>query len=290
MLTIHADVFEAVQSGNAIRGVIPFENSTNGAVIPTLELLADRNSLYKDLNVCGEYYLDVHHYLMGHKAPVTGSPDLSGTSTPTLTLPAPLKPRAKPLSSLKHIVQIHTHPQAYGQCEIFLGAYLKGIDRSDESSTSRSAQIVKGDDTGTHAAIASKLAAETLGLDILAECIEDNADNTTRFLILRNGADNSIREEPDLPTKSLISFTVDHTSPGALADVLQCFRHEKLNLTSINSRPSGAGPFQYIFFIEFEGSRLQDQDGRVERALSSVGKFAQYWRWLGSWNDQSRKP
>ena len=275
-----------MQSGQAVQGVVPFENSTNGAVIPTLELLADRHGLYKDLYVCGEWYLDVHHYLMGHKAPATDSPEISGTSTPTPTIPEPLKPRSKPLSSLKHIKRIHTHPQAYGQCEIFLGAYLKGVERREESSTSRSAEIVKGDTTGASAAIASSLAAENLGLDILAECIEDSADNTTRFFILRKGKD--VSEHTDAPTKSLISFTVDHSSPGALADVLECFRLEKLNLTSINNRPTKAARFQYIFFVEFEGSRLKDPEGRVERALASLGKYTQSWRWLGSWDDQLR--
>lgn len=164
---------------------------------------------------------------------------------------------------------------------------MKGVDRREESSTSRSAEIVKGDRTGQSAAIASSLAAETLGLDILAECIEDSADNTTRFFILRKG-----KEAPkitDVPTKSLISFTVDHSSPGALADVLECFRHEKLNLTSINSRPCRATRFQYIFFVEFAGSRLSDPDGRVERALASLEKFTQSWRWLGSWDDKLRR-
>jgi prephenate dehydratase len=260
-------------------------------VIPTLELLADRNASYKDLYVCDEYYLDVHHYLVGHNPSpsiASESPGPSGTSTPTPAIPSPLKPRAKPLTSLTHIKRIHTHPQAYGQCEVFLGAYMRGIDRREESSTSRSAEIVKADTEGTSAAIASSLAAETLGLDILAECIEDNADNTTRFFILRKGEDDA-PQPTDVPTKSLISFTIDHSSPGALADVLECFRHEKLNLTSINSRPTKAVRFQYIFFVEFEGSKLKDPGGRVERALSNLVKFTQHWRWLGSWDDRLQK-
>ena len=283
-------MFEAVQSGKASRGVVPFENSTNGAVIFTLELLADRNELYSDIYVCGESYLDVSHCLLGHKAlpvPVTDSPEVSGTSTPTSSIPTPIKPRAKPLSSIKHIKRIHTHPQAYGQCEIFLGSYLKGVERKEESSTSRSAEIVKEDTTGTSAAIASSLAAKIHGLDILAEGIEDREDNTTRFFILRKGS-SEVGNEKRTPTKSLISFTIDHSSPGALADVLECFRHYKLNLTSINSRPTKVVRFQYIFFVEFEGSRLQDPEGRVEGALKSLEKYTKGWRWLGSWDDRLR--
>jgi prephenate dehydratase len=285
LLIFSLGVFEAVQSGTADLGVVPFENSTNGAVIFTLDLLADRESFYADISVCREAYLDVSHYLLGQKAVTTDSPGVSGTSTPTSWTPSPLKPRSKPLTSIKHIKRIYTHPQAFGQCEIFLGAYLKGIERIDVSSTSKAAELVKADTTGTSAAIASSLAAEIHGLDILAKSIEDREDNKTRFFVLRKGVDEKAKHE-DGPTKSLISFTVDHRSPGALADVLECFRHYKLNLTSINSRPTKVVPFQYIFFVEFEGSLLNDPEGRVQGALNEVKKHAQNWRWLGSWNDQ----
>jgi prephenate dehydratase len=264
---------------------VPFENSTNGAVIFTLDLLADRQSMYADISVCDEAYLDVSHYLLGHKAAVTSSPEMSGASTPTSLIPSPLKPRSKPLSSIKHIKRIYTHPQAFGQCEIFLGAYLKGIERIDVSSTSKAAELVKEDKTGTSAAIASSLAAEIHGLDVLAKAIEDREDNTTRFFILRKGVDETAKHTGN-PTKSLISFTVDHRSPGALADVLECFRNKKLNLTSINSRPTRIVPFQYIFFVEFEGSLRHDPDGRVKGALSDLEKYAQSWRLLGSWEDK----
>lgn len=276
---------------------MPFENSTNGAVIFTLELLADRQGLYSDIYVCGEAYLNVSHCLLGHKPPPTAianSPAVSGTSTPTSSFPVPMKPKAKPLSDLKHIKRIHSHPQAYGQCEAFLGAYLKGVDRREENSTSGSAEIVKEDLTRESAAIASSLSAEIHGLEILAEGIEDREDNTTRFLVIRRGIHDqgnhlTTPTTPTTPTKSLISFTVDHSSPGALADVLECFRHRKLNLTSINSRPTTLVRFQYIFFVEFEGSRLCDPDGRVEGALESIKKYTQCWRWLGSWDDKLQK-
>ncbi|TVY44478.1 P-protein [Lachnellula occidentalis] len=282
------DVFESVQSGEAAFGVVPFENSTNGAVIFTLELLADRHNTYPDINICGEAYLNVSHYLLGHKAPrnaVTDSPNISGTCTPTTSIPSPLKPRTKPLCSLKHIERIYTHPQAWGQCETFLGAYLKGIERIDASSTSRAAEMVKEDTSGTSAAIASSLAAEIHGLDVLARGIEDREDNKTRFFIIRKGLDEKANAST-AKTKSLISFTVDHRSPGALAQVLDCFRAYTLNLTSINSRPTNVVPFQYIFFVEFEGSKLNDPDRRVEGALGAVARLVQNWRWLGSWDDK----
>jgi prephenate dehydratase len=212
----------------------------------------------------------------------------TGTATPTSSTPSPMKPRTKPLHSIKHIKRIYTHPQAFGQCENFLQSYLKGVERIDVSSTSRAAEMVKEDTSRESAAIASILAAEIQGLDILARGIEDREDNTTRFFIIRKGVDEKAKETRN-PTKSLISFTVNHRSPGALADVLDSFRKAKLNLTSINSRPTKVVPFQYIFFVEFEGSRLRDPDGRVEEALRGLEEHTQSWRWLGSWDDKLSK-
>lgn len=287
-----ADVFEDVQYGNASLGVVPFENSTNGAVIFTLDLLADRHSRFPDITICGEAYLDVSHYLLGHKPPPNPaynmeSPELlSGACTPTKKIPTPIKPRVQPLCSLKHIQRIYTHPQAWGQCEIFLGAYLKGIERIDVSSTSRAAEMVKEDVTGTSAAIASVIAAEIQNLDILARSIEDRQDNTTRFFIIRKGVDPKASLSTK-KTKTMVTFTVDHHQPGALSSVLECFRQRGINLTSINSRPTRLVPFQYIFFVEFEGSRLGgERKSEVESALNELEGFVGKWRWLGSWDDK----
>jgi len=287
ILIFTIDVFEDVQFGNAELGVVPYENSTNGAVIFTLDLLADRHSRFPDITISGEAYLDVSHYLLGHKPPhsTTDSPMRSGACTPTTTVPAPIKPRTQPLYDLKHIQRIYTHPQAWGQCEIFLGAYLKGIERIDVSSTSRAAEMVKEDPTGTSAAIASVIAAEIQGLDILAKSIEDRQDNTTRFMILRKGIDPTASGSV-VKTKSLITFTVDHQRPGALSSVLDCFQVRGINLTNFNSRPTRVIPFQYIFFVEFEGSKLNAEGGNVNDALAALDRFVLSWRWLGSWEDK----
>lgn len=305
-LTLPIDIFDVVQAGEAEYGVVPFENSTHGPVMFTLDNLADRNSVYTDLSVCGEIYLDVHHFLLGHKSPVRSLDEsLSpGQCTPTATDPNPLRPRAKPLSSLKHITRIYSHPQGFGQTVAFLSTYLKGVDQMDVSSTSRAAQLASEDKTGQSAAIASELAAEMHGLDVLARCIEDRDDNTTRFFIIHRGAEGGSAAEPKLGApakqqgaaaagapgsaryKSLVSFTVPHKAPGALADVLDVFKKYKLNLTSINSLPSLIQPFQYLFLVEFEGSKLDDPDGMVKGALEEVHKVAQSWRWLGSWDNQ----
>lgn len=272
--------------------MVPFENSTNGSVVFTLDNLADRNGRYKDITVDGEIFVDVHHCLLGRKSlagRLDDASEASGTCTPTPTDPRPSQPRSKPLSSLGHIKRLYSHPQAFGQCNAFISAYLKGVEIIDVSSTSKAAEIVSQDETGTWAAISNQLASSLYGLDLLGKNIEDREDNTTRFLVI--GTNPAVPDDWDLQklsiaksgSKSLVSFTVPHTSPGALANVLGCFREFNLNLTSINSRPSLLAPFQYIFFVEFEGHKYDDPDGRVNGALEKISQVAHGWRWLGSW-------
>jgi prephenate dehydratase len=309
------DVFTAVQSGAASYGVVPFENSTNGSVVFTLDLLADFDHRHPDILVCGEIYLPVHHCLVGYPPPdqqqLPSKPDFasralqtegSGNITPTQAAPQPKKPRVEPIYDLKHVNSLYSHPQAWGQCDLFLSTYLKATEKHDASSTSRAAQLVAqhGHDC---AAISSKIAAEVNGLTILAESIEDVEGNSTRFFILRRGYDQrsffgeqgttpeDIDEETEMREyKSLISFAVDHEEPGALADSLAVFKKFKLNLTSINSRPSGDNPWHYIFFVEILGRKGQDgKGGAVNDALAELAQVARSWRWLGSWKIASKQ-
>ncbi|KAF3063659.1 P-protein [Daldinia childiae] len=283
------DIFDTTQSGRAACGIVPFENSTNGSVVFTLDQIADRAGEYPDLAVCAEIYLDVHHCLVGHHHHHHHSHHLD----------------------LTHVRRVYSHPQAFGQCTKFLREKLRGVETVDVSSTSRAAALAKDDATGASAAISSAAAAQMLGLDVLARNVEDREDNTTRFFVVRRGGaaipgleevlskrrrrrqgtggdgDGDGDSDSDIysQSKSLASFTVPHRSPGALADVLECFRRARLNLTSINSRPSLAQPFQYVFFVEFEGHRLRDPEGRVRDALASVAAVAQSCRWWGSWDN-----
>lgn len=302
MVTIK-DVFDAVQSGAADLGVVPFENSTHGVVTFTLDNLADRARAYADLTVCGEVYLDVHHFLLGRKDPgVQGNggvrpdhPKHANTFGQGGAAAA-----AKPLHPLGHVRRVLSHPQAFGQTNAFLSTYLKkgeGVDYVDVSSTSRAAEEAARDATAATAAIAGEMAAGMFGLDVLARCIEDRDDNTTRFFVLRRGQ-QAEKEEVGVGEgkgkgkgkgkghKSLVSFTVPHRAPGALAGVLNVFQKYGLNLTSINSLPSLIQPFHYLFFVEFEGSRQHDPEGRVENALGEIDQVAEGWRWLGSWESQ----
>ena len=279
---------------------MPFENSTHGPVTFTLAGLADRDGAYAGLSVCGEVYLAVHHFLLGR---------VDKEASASASLPSASSQTAKdgvPLASLSHIKRIYSHPQAFGQTTAFVRKYFGASppEMIDTSSTSRAAELAAADETGTSAAISSALAAETTGLDVLARCIEDRPDNTTRFYVLTtqpSGAPTPLKQAqpPALASpKSLVSFTVPHRSPGALADVLDCFRRGGLNLTSINSLPSLIRPFQYLFFVEFEhgveettgntdtanGTQSEAPHERVQRVLGEVAKLAQTYRLLGTWN------
>ncbi|KAL8367292.1 hypothetical protein RB595_009194 [Gaeumannomyces hyphopodioides] len=296
-------VFDAVQAGTATYGVVPFENSTHGVVTFTLDCLGDRAAEYAGVSVCAEHYLDVHHFLLGR---------LNNNSSTSTTAQGE---RGKPLASLAHVRHVYSHPQAFGQTSRFASAHLAHAELTDVSSTSRAAELAAADPEGASAAIASKAAAAPNGLDVLAACIEDREDNTTRFLVLRKDVAAAAaavvsapppsssatataayppppppppQQNPPPPgtSKSLVSFTVPHRSPGSLADVLQCFRRAGLNLTSINSLPSLIRPFQYLFFVEFEVEAAADAGDKVAAVLADVRRVAHGSRWLGSWESR----
>lgn len=293
------DIFVAVQSSSSTYGVVPFENSTNGSVVYTLDLFADRQLQYPDVLVCGEIFLNVHHHLLGYPSGLPQDDNLiSGDSTPTLKIPSPSKPKTRPMTSLKHVKRIYSHPQAFGQCEAFLATYLRGVERHEASSTSKAAEIVSQDTTRSTAAISSKVAAHVHGLGILAKGIEDRDDNTTRFFVLCQGPEGLRSPENELtktdrnedPWKTLVAFTINHQSPGALADALMVFKTYDLNLTSINSRPSRISPWHYIFFVEIEGKREPSGVGKVNEALERLKATTEGCRWHGSWRNRMNLP
>lgn len=292
----YLDVFLAVQTSSVLYGVVPFENSTNGSVINTLDLLIDREKICGDVLVCGEAYVPVHHCLLGHADLIPhcgeGSNENGVKSITKLSLKTH---EAQPHLDLGRIQRVLSHVQAFGQCDIFLSTHLKGAECQEVSSTSKAAEIVAADKSGTSVAISSSLAADIYKLDIVADGIQDREDNTTRFLILRKGPVLDGEKSPllqfeiriaDTRWKTLIAFRVNHYNSGALADALQTFKKFQLTLTSINSRPSRFRPWHYVFLVEFEGKREMDGSGQVNEALTELSKATSGWRWLGSWIDQ----
>jgi prephenate dehydratase len=228
----------------------------------------------------------VKHCLLGH---ASTSPNQQTTNTVQIddTFNNPL---ATPVCDLSKIKRLYSHPQAWGQCKAFLATYLKGIERQDVSSTSRAAEIAAADKTGESAALSSHVAASLFGLDVLASSINDRIGNTTRFLVIRR-KDSAVLP-PSSPRgsndwKTLVTFTIDHANPGALAHCLAVFEKFDLNLTSINTRPSGVENWHYIFFVEFKG-RKEDgrEEGRVNTALGELDAVCREWRWLGSWENR----
>jgi prephenate dehydratase len=272
------DVFAAVADGTASRGVVPFENSSNGSVVFTLDLFANLSGKYGDIVVVNEAYVRVNHCIVGHPAAA---------------------PSSETGADWSHITKLYSHPQAWGQCKKFLGANFKHAEKQDVSSTSRGAALVAANPADTHtAAISSALAAKENGLAVLAPNIQDSSENTTRFLIIRRASETAsldMRTFVDEPVewdmyKTLVSFTVaQHGAPGALADCLAVFKKHKITLTSINSRPSGEGSWHYVFFVEFKGrKRALNQGGPVNEALQDLGTVAKDWRWLGSFEDAAK--
>ncbi|MCJ1428839.1 prephenate dehydratase [Sticta canariensis] len=285
------DVFSVVQNSQVSFGVIPFENSSNGSVLPTVDLLIDREKKFGAVQVCGEAYLPIRHCLLGYVDPAGETQALQGAAS-TTDESGPRASRARPEADLRHITRILSHPQAFGQCEIFLSTYLKGVECQEVSSTSKAAQMAAEDPSKTTAAISSSLAANLLGLSYLAHDIQDREDNTTRFFVLRKGPspdDHMISPNQPMESfkwKTMVSFDVDHCVSGALADALSVFKTFDLNLTSINSRPSRLQMWHYKFLIEFEGKKEADKEGPGNKALAALDKITSGWRWVGSWVDQ----
>ncbi|KAI9813749.1 MAG: prephenate dehydratase [Pycnora praestabilis] len=284
-------VFNAVQSSRVDVGIVPFENSSNGAVITTLDLFADLKHNHSDIYVVDEEYYDVHHCLLGFCDPSGPPLKVADTAAPNSESATTY---GKPLTGVKHIKRIYSHPQPFGQCEIFLSTYLKGAEHHEVSSTAKAAAIIAEDKSGSSAAIAGAIAAEPHGLNVLAKNIEDTADNVTHFLALQksvHGQEQDMKKAFDSDAegqnlKTLMTFALDHHSAGTLADVLTVFKRENLNITSINSRPSKVEPWHYTFFIEFETMHQKNPGELVKRALVQVQRVTTSHKWCGTWRSR----
>ncbi|KAL8710543.1 MAG: hypothetical protein Q9220_004976 [cf. Caloplaca sp. 1 TL-2023] len=295
------DVFESTQSLDSDFAVVPFENSTYGTVVFTLDLLVDRDARYSDLLVCGELYLPVRHSLVGHSSKRQSgslSHDHAWDEVDQMQVNCNPKRSSQMMKDLQHISTIYSHPAAFGQCEQFLSLYLKGVEKQDVSSTSRAAELVAEEGANSRAAaISSSLAAEVHGLKLLAESIQDQDNNSTRFFVLRNRKTDAERHA--LPSillphgnndkwKTLVSFTLPQSPSGTLADALQVFKNHGLNLTSINSRPSLEHIWHYVFLIEVQGKREVDGRGIMNQAFGELETKTKGWKWLGSWINQAK--
>ncbi len=232
------DVFKVVEKDEVQSGIIPIENSLEGSISRSYDLLLDSS-----LRVRGETELRVSHCLI-----------------------------ASPETRLDLIKKVYSHPQALGQCQAFL-RHLN-LELIPTYDTAGSVKMIKEKGIVDGAAIASARAAEIYGMKILAKEIEDNPNNFTRFFILAKQD-----SPPSGNDKTSIVFSVKHR-PGALYEFLKELATRNINLTKIESRPTRQKPWEYNFYLDFEGHR---EDKASREALDNLEKDSLFVRVLGSY-------
>jgi chorismate mutase/prephenate dehydratase len=239
--TTFAEAAEAVEAGEADTALLPIENTTAGSINEVYDLLARR-----DLWIVGEEVLRVDHCLVA----------LS---------PVPLG----------HVRRVLSHPQALAQCSRFL-AGLAHVTVESYADTAMAARRVRDERDLSLAAVASEEAARLYGLAILRRGIADQAANYTRFVAV---ARRPLRPDPRVPVKTSLAFVTVHQH-GALARCLDVLARHGLNLTKLESRPLLDNPWQYRFYLDFEGSTA---DPAVDRALAELEPLTRQLRVLGSY-------
>jgi chorismate mutase/prephenate dehydratase len=174
------------------------------------------------------------------------------------------------------IRKIYSHPQALGQCRQWLRKNFPQAVLSEAISTARAAQMAAEEEEG--AAIASSLASSLYGLKVIESRIEDYLHNYTRFLVLgRQGAEKTGRD------KTSLLFSISH-SPGSLYEILKPFSALAINLTKIESRPIKDKPWEYVFFLDFEGHL---GDSPVQEVLQEMKRKVLFFKVLGSYPKSS---
>jgi chorismate mutase/prephenate dehydratase len=179
---------------------------------------------------------------------------------------------ADPDATLDSIMKVYSHPQALGQCQAFL-KHLKS-ELIPTYDTAGGVKLIKERKITDGAAIASTRAAEIYGMKVIASEIEDSPNNYTRFFILAKQD-----SPPTGKDKTSIVFSVKH-KPGALFTFLEDLARRKINLTKIESRPTRQKPWEYNFYLDFEGHR---EDRTAREALEGLGDLAIYIKVLGSY-------
>ena len=231
------EVFQLVESGAAQYGVVPVENSTEGAVGRTLDLLLNSN-----LKICGEVLLQVHQCLLSNE------------------------------SELSFVRKIYSHPQSSGQCQDWLHAHLPHVERVTASSNADAARLAAEESFA--AAIAGAQAAEHFKLKVLAQNIEDDARNTTRFLVIGK---QDVAPSGNDKTSLVMSAA---NRPGAVHDLLVPLAQNGVSMTKLESRPSRTGMWEYVFYVDVEGHLA---DAKVAASIAQLKQIAAFVKVLGSY-------
>lgn len=236
------DVFREVESGAVSYGVVPVENSTEGVINHTLD-----EFMNSSLNICGEVILRIHHNLLSNE------------------------------DDLSKITKVYSHQQSLAQCRKWLDTHLPDVELVDVSSNAAAALMAsnenKKSDEKNVAAIAGETAADIYSLNILVPNIEDEPDNTTRFLIIGK------RETPKSGEDKTSLLISTPNRAGALLAMLEPFAKHGISMNRIESRPSRRGAWDYVFFVDIDG---HEEDANVKQALDELGKVATMVNVLGS--------
>ncbi len=230
------DVFAEVARQRADYGVVPVENSTEGVVTHTLDMFAD-----SDLKVVAQIVMRVQQCLMSK-------------------------------GGKQDIQKLFVHPQSSAQCRAWIQNHLPHVEIIETSSNARSAEMAAK--TRHSAALGGALAAQRYGLDVLEADIQDNATNTTRFLVLGRQCSPATGQD-----RTSIMFSIPH-QVGALHTSLGIFRRYRLNMTKIESRPSKRKAWEYFFFVDCDGHY---DDTRVAKAIGDLKKHCTFVKVLGSY-------
>lgn len=234
------DIFDAVGRGDVDFGVVPVENSTEGVIAITLDQFIE-----SEVQICAETFVPIQHNLLS---------------------------RATDIADVR---QVYSMFQATGQCREWIRKHLGGVPLIDVTTTARGAELASREpDT---AAIANLTAAEEYGLNVLAENIEDNPRNYTRFWVITQKG-----PQPSGADKTSLLFSVPHQA-GALVTALQAFESHGVSMTFIESRPTKQTPWEYLFFVDVQGHIGEGPDTQLSAALAELEKRTAFVRVLGSY-------
>ncbi|WP_115048923.1 prephenate dehydratase [Xanthomonas arboricola] len=237
MATIE-EVFQEVEAGNADFGVVPVENSGQGTIQVTLDMFLTSN-----LKICGEVELRVHQYLLSRNG------------------------------RLEDIERIYAHSQSFAQTAGWLRSHLPKVEKIAVSSNAEGARRARNAEDA--AAIGGESAAHVYGLKkVIMKSIEDDDDNTTRFLVIGR----QIFPTSGHDRTSVLVFI--HDKPGALFDVLSPFARHGISMNRIESRPSHQAKWEYGFFIDLAG---HVEDEAMKQALAELEAHSAQIKVLGSY-------
>lgn len=240
---VFSELTEKHSNASPNYAVVPIENSSAGSVGETFDLLVST-----DVRIVGEVAVPVRHALIVHRD-----------------------------SEIGNIRRVISHPQALAQCRKYLDS--KHWEQVSVYDTAGAVKIIKDQNLLDTAAIASELASEIYGMKLVEKSIEDDHTNSTRFLVLVSGSEKRIRTKPSGTDKTSVIFSTKHI-PGSLVRALSALSFRGINLSRIESRPIKSKPWEYYFYVDFDG---HEDEERCRQALDDLSSQVLELKVLGSY-------